>query len=423
MTIDKAMDVFVKKTGGWAAAQLEACTRCGICAEACPYYLSTGNPDYTPIWKVELLSRAYQQRYTAVGKIKTALGFNKPVTDEDLKDWSKIDFNACSMCGKCAAVCPMGIEISKLIGTVRAGVTAAGYAPEGLKQKAKLQDEVGSPNGDGPDAYAAWFASAEKEVGIKVPVDVKGAEVLVVFTSLEISNKKSNLYDLAKILEAAGISWTTSLEARDAFNMGTIIGDGKLQKKLLGRIYTAAKDLGVKKLLVTECGHGFVALRDNLPNVFGEVLPFEVTHIAEYLPQLINDGKIKVEAGKFSNGKTYTFHDSCKIQRAGGIFEPPREALKLLVGAASFKEMASNREEGLCCGGGGGLRAIPEAFDNRMAAFKLKLDEMEDVNADVVVSTCDNCQLQLKDGLGFYEADKIEVKGLIELVAGALIVD
>ena len=420
---DKTMNVFVQKTGGWAASQLEACTHCGMCAEACPYYLATGNPDYTPIWKVELLSRAYQQRFTLVGKVKTALGFNKAITDEDIKDWSAIDFNACTMCGKCAAVCPMGIEISKLIGTVRAGVTAAGYAPEGLKSKAKLQDEVGSPNGDGPDAYAAWFASAEKEVGIKVPVDVKGAEILVVFTSLEISNKKSNLYDLAKILEAAGVSWTTSLEARDAFNMGTIIGDGKLQKKLLGRIYNTAKELGVKKILVTECGHGFVALRDNMPNVFGEALPFEVTHIAELLPQLIEEGKIKVEAGKFNNGKTYTFHDSCKIQRAGGIFEEPRTAIKLLVGESSFKEMASNREEGLCCGGGGGLRAIPDALDNRMAAFKLKLNELQDVKADVVVSTCDNCQLQLKDGLGFYEVDNVEVKGLIEMVAGALIVD
>lgn len=418
---DKTMDVFVKKTGGWAAAQLEACTRCGLCAEACPYYLSTGNPDYTPIWKVELLSRAYQQRFTLVGKVKTALGFNKPITDEEIKDWSAIDFNACSMCGKCAAVCPMGIEISKLIGTVRAGVTAAGYTPEGLTSKAKNQDKFGSPNGDTVEVYKEWFASAKEKVGIDVPVDVKGAEVLVVFTNLEVATKKSNLYDLAKILYASGISWTTSLEARDAFNMGTIIGDGKLQKKLLGRIYAAAKELGVKKLLVTECGHGFVALRDNLPNVFGEELPFEVTHIAEFLPKLIEDGKIKVEAGKFANGKTYTFHDSCKIQRTGGMFEPPRDALKVLVGEANLKDMASNREEGLCCGGGGGLRAIPEAFDNRMAAFKLKLNELEDVKADVVVSTCDNCQLQLKDGLNFYEVEGVEVKGLIEMVADALI--
>lgn len=421
MTIDKTMDVFVKKTGGWAAAQLEACTRCGICAEACPYYLSTGNPDYTPIWKVELLSRAYQQRYTAVGKVKTALGFNKPVTDEDLKDWSMIDFNACSMCNKCAAVCPMGIEVSKLIGTVRAGITAAGYTPDGLMQKTKLQMEHGSPNGDGREEFAAWFDSAKAE-GVDVPIDKQGAEILVVFTSLEIASKKFNLWKLGKILNAAGITWTTSLDARDAFNMGSIIGNGKLQKELATKILNKAKELGVKKVLVTECGHGFTTLRDAIPNVIGEPLDFEVTHIAELLPNLIAEGRIKVEEGKYANGKTYTFHDSCKIQRTGGIFEEPRNALKVLVGDGTYKEMASNREEGLCCGGGGGLRAIPEAFDNRMAAFKLKLDEMQEVGADVVVSTCNNCQLQLKEGLGFYEVENVEIKGLIEMVADALIV-
>ena len=195
-----------------------------------------------------------------------------------------------------------------------------------------------------------------------------------------------------------------------------------LKSQTKSATYTAV-NLGVKKVLITECGHGFVAVRDDLPALLGKELPFEVIHIAELLPQLIADGSIKAEEGKFANGKTYTFHDSCKIQRTGGIFEEPRDALKVLVGAENLKDMASNRENGLCCGGGGGLRSIPEAFDNRMAAFKLKLDEIEDVKADVVVSTCDNCQLQLKDGLNFYDVNDVEVKGLIELVANALIVD
>ena len=51
MSIEPTMNFFVKKTGGWVASQLEACTRCGMCADACPYYLATGKPEYTPIWK------------------------------------------------------------------------------------------------------------------------------------------------------------------------------------------------------------------------------------------------------------------------------------------------------------------------------------------------------------------------------------
>ena len=95
MAIESTMNLFVKKTGSWVAAQLEACTRCGMCAEACPYYVSTGKAEYTPIWKVEPLRRAYEQRFTLVGKVKTALGIEKRLTDDDLKEWSQIDFNAC----------------------------------------------------------------------------------------------------------------------------------------------------------------------------------------------------------------------------------------------------------------------------------------------------------------------------------------
>jgi Fe-S oxidoreductase len=419
MSIEPTMNLFVKKTGGWVASQLEACTRCGMCAEACPYYLATGKAEYAPIWKVEPLRRAYEQRFTLIGKLKVALGVEKALTDADLKAWSKVDFEACSVCGKCSGACPMGIEISSLIATVRAGITAAGLAPAGLVEKTEMQMKCGSPNGMCEDEYIKWFDSLEEKTGVKAPLDVKGADMLVVYTSLEIKDKRHNLYDLAKILNAAGIKWTISMDARDAFNMGSIIGNPKVQKELAGKILNTAKKLGVKQILVTECGHGFTTLRDAVPNVFGEELPFFVTHIAELLPNLIKEGKIKVKEGYFKNGHTYTFHDSCKIQRQGGIMDEPRYALKLLAGD-TFKEMDSIRENGLCCGGGGGIRSIPEANENRLAAFKLKLAEVEKVGADVVVSTCDNCQLQLKDGFKHYNK-AVEVKGLIEMVAEAMI--
>ena len=76
MTATKqAMDAFVHETGGWVASQLEACTRCGMCAEACHFYQATGNPEYAPVWKLELLRRAYEQRFTLVGGLQ---GFHRP---------------------------------------------------------------------------------------------------------------------------------------------------------------------------------------------------------------------------------------------------------------------------------------------------------------------------------------------------------
>jgi Fe-S oxidoreductase len=63
METQNLMNSFVKETGGYAASQLEACTRCGMCAEACHFYQATGNPEYAPVWKIELLKRAYEQHF------------------------------------------------------------------------------------------------------------------------------------------------------------------------------------------------------------------------------------------------------------------------------------------------------------------------------------------------------------------------
>ncbi|MEZ4519322.1 MAG: (Fe-S)-binding protein [Chloroflexota bacterium] len=417
---NKAIDLFVQKTGGQVASLLEACTRCGMCAEACHYYQATHVPEYTPIWKVEMLRRTYEQRFTWGGKLRLAMGLDKEITNESLAEWSNYDFQACSMCNMCSMVCPMGINISSMIGMVRSGITAAGLTPEGLAKKTATQLETGSPNGATEDDYAAWFERSSKEMGRELPIDVPDVDILLVLTNLEYASFPGNLASIAKILDAAGISWTLSMEARDAFNMGAIIGNGKIMRQLADKIYNAAVRLRVKRVLVSACGHGFTTLRDKLPNARGEALPFEVIHIAELMGDVVSDGRVKLQQGFLSdNGHTYTFHDSCKIQRMGGIMDEPRLVLKQMAGD-SFHEMLPNREQAICCGGGGGVRAIPEAFDTRMAAFELKVKQVENADADVVVTTCSNCRLQFMEGFKHYGLDK-QVSGLAELMAQAII--
>ncbi|MGZ8754646.1 MAG: 4Fe-4S dicluster domain-containing protein, partial [Acidimicrobiia bacterium] len=119
MTTQNAIDTFVEETGGWVASQLEACTRCGICAEACHFYQATGNPEFAPVWKVELLRKAYEQKFTFAGRFRAMIGIDRKVRDEDLEAWSKIVYEACTVCNKCAQVCPMGIQLGPLIHEVR----------------------------------------------------------------------------------------------------------------------------------------------------------------------------------------------------------------------------------------------------------------------------------------------------------------
>jgi Fe-S oxidoreductase len=418
MTTQAALQTFVKETGGWVASQLEACTRCGICAEACHFYQATGNPEYAPVWKIELLRRAYEQRFTVGGKLRLAVGLDKPITDADLSHWSTIVYEACTMCNKCAIACPMGIQIGPLIHEVRSAMSEAGVVPAELMAAVNKQMHEGSPLGmtdDVWDSRLEWVADEWEE---EIPRDVQGADTLVVFSSIEVMKFPGNVAAIAKIMNAAGEKWTVSSEAREVVNFGFYEGNEHRTVEILKRVFDGAKALGVKRIVVTECGHAYDALRWTAANLMDAPAGIEVTHIAGVLGDFVRSGRIKLKAGAFDGDGVITFHDACKIQRRGGHMDEPREILKILAPNA-FREMSPNREQSVCCGGGGGVIAIKSADPQRYAVFQMKVNQARKVGAQTVAMTCSNCRLQFTDGVAHFGLD-LKVTGLAQIVADAL---
>ncbi|MFZ5881332.1 MAG: (Fe-S)-binding protein [Chloroflexota bacterium] len=416
---EKAIEAFVHETGGWVAAQLEACTRCGMCAEACHFYQASGNPEYAPVWKMELLRRAYEQRFTLVGGLKLALGFDKRVTDEDLNHWSDLNYQACTVCNKCSMVCPMGIDIGSLLHGMRAGLAAAEVLPEDLMAAVNKQVKEGSPLGMTDSVWDQRLEWVADEWEVDIPRDVKGADTMVVFSSIEVMKFPTNVAAIAKILNAAGVKWTVSSKAREIVNFGFYQGSEENTKLFLNRVLDGAKDLGVKRIVVTECGHAYDALRWHAANWIPDAADFEVIHITGVLGELVGGGKIKLKPGFFDGKGTITFHDACKIQRKGGHIQEPRDILQILA-PQSFKEMTPNREESVCCGGGGGVIAVKAADEVRYAAFGLKIDQVNAVGAKTVTMTCSNCRLQYTDSVAHFNLDW-KVTGLAQMVADALV--
>ncbi|MEJ2151301.1 MAG: (Fe-S)-binding protein [Chloroflexota bacterium] len=204
----EALNTYIRETGGAIAAQLEACTRCGICAEACHFYVTSSKSEYTPIWKVELLRRAYEQRFTPIGRLKAALGVDKPVTEADLQEWIEYDYYACTMCQRCSMVCPMGIQIGSLIHEARAGLYNAGLVPADLQKALDSQMEIGSPLGVDDDTFDDRLEWVSDDWEVEFPVDKEGAEALLVYSSIEIMKFPDNMAAIAKILDAGGVDWT-----------------------------------------------------------------------------------------------------------------------------------------------------------------------------------------------------------------------
>lgn len=417
MTSQQALDTFVKETGGWIASQLEACTRCGICADACHFYQATGKPEYAPVWKMELLRRAYEQRFTLAGRFKLALGMDQPISEADLKRWSLIDYEACTLCNRCSMVCPMGIDLGPLIHGVRTALSAAEAVPEDLHKAVQQQIDIGSPLGVDDDIWESRMEWIADEWEVDIPIDVKDADTLVVFTSIEIMKFPDNIGHIAKIMNASGEKWTVSSKAREVVNFGLFEGDMDKTRLFLKRVFDGAVELGVRRIMVTECGHAYEALRWTAPNIMDVPAGLEVTHIAGVMGEFLRTGRIKLRPGTYDEG-TITFHDACKIQRKGGHIQEPRQILSILAPNA-FKEMTPNKEAALCCGGGGGVISIGEADENRFKAFELKVNQMKEIGATDVAMVCSNCRLQFVDGVQHFGLD-VKVHGLSQMVAESL---
>ena len=417
MQTQQAMNAFVKETGGWVASQLEACTRCGMCAEACHFYQATGNPEYAPVWKIELLRRAYEQRFTLAGRLRLAAGLDRRISDEDLQSWSKVVYEACTVCNRCALVCPMGIDLGTLIHDVRTGMAEAGVVPKDLMDAVMKQVEEGSPLGVTDDVFEERLEWVMDDWDVDIPIDQKGADTLVVFSSIEIMKFPGNLAAIAEIMNAAGEKWTVSRTAREVVNFGFYEGSPERTRLFMERVLKGAQELGVKRVVVTECGHAYDALRWAAYNMVDMPEGLEITHITAFMAELVESGRLKLKQGYHNNG-VITYHDACKIQRKGGHIEEPRRLLRVLA-PESFREMTPNREQAICCGGGGGVIAIKEADENRLAVFGLKVEQMEAVGASTVAMSCSNCRLQFLDGVQHYGLD-IKVRGLAEMVAEAI---
>lgn len=392
-----------------------SCVHCGICAESCLFYTETRDPRYTPIYKTLPLRKLWSQEYTFWGKLAGKLGLNTPLTEQDLADWEPLVYDGCTMCSRCSMVCPLGINIASIIQKVKHGLAAAGYSPPDLVAATSRAVEIGSPMGIKLPALQAQIRHIENDSGLKIPMDVEGADYMALLSSMEIINFPEYIEALARIFKQAGVSWTLCSEAFEATNSGLQIGDKKVAAQLVERIVAGAEKLKVKHVISPECGHAFSALRWEGPNFIGRQYSFKVVHILELLDELHRAGKFKT---RLSDTERMTFHDPCQIVRKGGVEAQPRHLIESV--SSNYVEMTDHGKMNWCCGGGGGVSTIERAEGLRVKVFNKKKSQLDELNVKTLVSACANCRLVMEEGLEEYEMD-IPIIGLTELLAEHLI--
>ncbi len=171
---------------------------------------------------------------------------------------------------------------------------------------------------------------------------------------------------------------------------------------------------GVKKI-VTACPHCFNTLKNEYPELGGH---YEVIHHTTLLQQLIDEGRIKLEGGGSFKGKRITYHDSCYLGRANGIYEAPRKVLEAL--DAELVEMKRCRSNGLCCGAGGAqMFKEEEKGDTRVNLDRTT--EALATGASIIAAACPFCNTMMTDGVKTNEQEEnVAVLDIAEIVAAAM---
>jgi len=421
--IEKALKEFISKINFDYAIFLNSCVRCGLCADSCHYYLTFKDLKSIPSYKLNLVISVFKKYLSFIGK-KASRWVNAIELDsETIKEWIDSLFGRCSLCGRCALNCTMGINIPYLIRIARGALAKIGLVPPGLQSTVDTALEKGNNMGILEEDWLETVEWLEEELKqetndskARLPVDQKGVKYLYAINPREAMFFPMSILAVGKIFYAAGESWTFSSKNFDVTNYGLYSGDDEAASIMSKRLVDSLKNLRCETLVLSECGHGYNSNRWEAPEWLSKKYDFEVKSILQVIGEYIKNRKIILDPSR--NQKIVTLHDPCNLVRFGGIIEEQRYILRNSV--TNFVEMEPNREKNYCCGGGRGQLAMTRFAERRLKVGKIKAEQIKKTGAEIVATPCHNCIDQLNELNKYYKLG-VEIKTICEIVADALI--
>jgi Fe-S oxidoreductase len=439
------LDKLFSKHDNWTFLEplvlsMNHCAKCLTCSEACHIFQeSGGNELYRPNFRSEILRRLYF-KHKSGGSLLSRFQHG----DIDI-NWTTIArllelAYRCNLCRRCAQTCPVGVDNGLIAHEIRKLFSMElGIAPKEIHEKGSLlQLRVGSSTGMNPSAVRDNVDFIDEEMtektglAVKTKWDVAGADVLLMHNAGEILSWPENPGAYALILEAAGISWTMSsdLVGYDAINYGLWYDDAQFARVAIKHAQ-AAKKLGVKKIVIGECGHAHKSMMVISDRVLTGDLNIPRESTMTLLDDIVASGRLKLDPAR--NDFPVTLHDPCNLVRLMGIVEPQRRILRKI--APRFREMTPHGVHNYCCGGGSGFAIMSS---NNFAEWRMRVasrrkfrqileafaDDLDPKHPKYVCAPCSNCKGAIRDILGYYQAAEkvgIHYGGLVELIVNAMV--
>ena len=224
---------------------LRICAHCGLCADTCHHYLASNkDPKMIPSYKVKHLVTLLKKK----GRV-----------DRDyLEEVYKTVYYECNMCRRCTLYCPFGIDIALMISLLRSLLFSLGIAPEGLDKAIENYREFGNQMAVTDEDWVETLEWCEEEtaeelVGLKIPIDKKGARIMYTVNAREPMFYPQDIMEVAKIFHVAGEDWTLpSKVGWDDTNLSMFCGDAQTSKMIVENTFKRAEELEVEKVAVTE---------------------------------------------------------------------------------------------------------------------------------------------------------------------------
>jgi Fe-S oxidoreductase len=421
---------------------LDSCVKCGACTDKCHYYIGTSDPKNMPVARQDLFRSVYRRYYTLAGKYFPSLVGARDMDQSVLDEWYSY-FHQCSQCRRCSVYCPYGIDTAEISMAAREIMDSIGvgqkYCNEIIGKAQTIGNNLGLPEPALADTLEGLEEDIEDETGVTVrmPLDEKGADVLLVTPSADFFAEPhvDGLIGYAKVFHQAGLSWTLSSHASEAANFGMFIGSYDNMQKLALRVREAALELGVKRIVFGECGHAWRVAYNFLNTLAG---PFDFLdpnyplpqHVCEVTYDLIQRNALRLDPSA-NDDMVLTFHDSCNVSRGsrmgnfeGGQFVIPREVIK--ASCNHYYDMPADtiEEATFCCGGGGGL-LTDDLVELRVKGSLPRMEALKQVVDDHGVThlaaICAICKSQFSKILPYYGFEMDQVVSVHQLVSNAIV--
>ena len=242
-----------------------------------------------------------------------------------------------------------------------------------------------------------------------------GIDVAKVFGAALSDRKNSDenvLRDAVAVLKAAGIE--LSYLGKEEPCCGAPLYQAGLQREygeVAGRAYRVFKMQGIKRVIgiVPSCTY---ALR-NLSARFIDGYDIEAKHFIEVVDE--NLGRLNL---KYPYRVKVAYHDPCQLGRYMGILEQPRHVLKSIQNIELVEPEWTAGEWSTCCGGGGGFEVVFPSLSLTLATNRAR--ELVETGAEIIVTHCPGCLMQLKSGVKALKNARVEVLDLATLIARSL---